>query len=109
MTIVIDKNEILETVKVQGMLNSLLMKSDTMQTYTYEKVCNQIAGIYTNIKGVSVSVTPNDITIKVPSELTVDIMKMYGEIIPTVANLIKLFATDLNSKGKALEEKWMVK
>ena len=107
MKIVITKDEILETIKLQNKVLNLFCMVSTVEEITYYKVINNFTNDLSKINGVEYSITTDGIEINLPPEMLIDIMKMYGDIIPVVISTVKLLTTDINVKVKELESKWL--
>lgn len=107
MKIVITKDEILETIKVQNKVLNLFCMVSTVEEITYYKVINNLTNDLSKINGVEYSITTDGIEINLPPEMLIDIMKMYGDVIPVVISTVKLLTTDINVRVKELESKWL--
>lgn len=107
MKIVITKDEILETIKVQNKVLNLFCMVSTVEEITYYKVINNLTNDLSKINGVEYSITTDGIEINLPPEMLIDIMKMYSDVIPVVVSTVKLLTTDINVRVKELESKWL--
>lgn len=107
MTLTITKTEINAILKTKGLL-SVVMLNKQANEIAYKKVCSNICEAMSQLKDAKVAFCDEQISITIPSELIVEAMDIYGDVIASTFTTGKLLFTNLVGVSSKLVEKWTI-